>query len=171
MHTVLLVFLYILVVELVAVTVTLLYFLCVVDSLCATVLAKYALIGSESHGATHVRDILLILHDVDDIVWSVLVHFARVGILIAEHVTGKLDYHHLHTQADTECRNVMLTSILSCDYLALYASVAESRADEDAILTCEFLSYVLLCDKFGVDVCDNRLAVVIHTCMEQRLAY
>ena len=54
LHTVLLVFLYILVVELVAVTVTLLDFLCVVDSLCAAALTEYALVGSETHCATHV---------------------------------------------------------------------------------------------------------------------
>ena len=77
---------------------------------------------------------------------SLLVHLARVCILIAEHVAGKFDNHHLHTEADTECRNIMLTGVLSCDYLALYASVAEAWTDEDSILTCEFLSYVLLCD-------------------------
>ena len=79
---------------------------------------------------------------------SLLIHLARVGILVAQHVAGELDHHHLHTQADAEGRDVVGAGVVGSDDLALDASLAESRTDDYAILTLQLLSHVLFCEIF-----------------------
>ena len=63
----------------------------------ATALQQLALVGAQSHGTTHLGDVLLLLHHIDNIVRRLLVHLAAVGILIAQDVACKLYHHHLHT--------------------------------------------------------------------------
>lgn len=68
-----------------------------------------AVVGSEPHGAAHVADMLLLLHDVDDVVGGFGVHLGGVGLLKSEYVAGVFDDHTLHTEAYSERGYVVLT--------------------------------------------------------------
>ena len=75
-----------------------------------TAFAKTAIECAETHSATHIRYRLLLLHKVDDLVGCAAVHFGRICICHAEHVTCKLNDHALHAETDAESRNIMLAT-------------------------------------------------------------
>ena len=80
--------------------------------------------------------------------WSLLIHLTRVGILVAQYVAGEFDDDHLHTQADAEGRDVVGAGVVGSDDLALDAALAESWTDDDAVLTLQLFSHVLICEIF-----------------------
>ena len=75
-HAVLLVFLLELIVEFVAMAMTFLNVLLFIYREDAGTLFQYTFVCTEAHGSTHVGDVFLFLHDVDDIVWSLFVHLS-----------------------------------------------------------------------------------------------
>ena len=87
------------VVEFVAVAMALLDVLLIIYIEHARALLQHTLVCTQTHCSAHIRNILLLLHDVNDIVRSLLVHLSAVGIGIAEHVASKLYHHHLHAHA------------------------------------------------------------------------
>ena len=93
-----------------------------------TVGSELALIGAQSHGATHLRDAFLFLHDVDNVVRRVGIHFSAVGILVAQDIAGKLDDHHLHTETDAEGRNIVRTGVFRSDNLAFDATLTKASS-------------------------------------------
>ena len=92
---------------------------------------------------------------------SLLVHLAAVGVGIAQHVAGKLDNHHLHTQTDTKGGDVMGAGIVSGNQLALNATLAEAGTNHDTVLAFQQVGHVVFRNLFGVDVVDVYLVVVI----------
>ena len=101
---------------------------------------------------------------------SLLVHFTAVGVLIAQHVAGELDDHHLHTQTDAEGGDVVGASVFGGDNLALDTACAEAWTDDDARQSIKFFGYVLGRDFFAVDEVDFGLHIVIDTCEVQAFA-
>ena len=71
LHTVFLVFVFITVVELITVAVALAYFLLAIDFSDFAAFAQLAAVGSQAHCASHVGNVFLVFHHVDDVVWSV----------------------------------------------------------------------------------------------------
>ena len=71
LHTRLFVFVKVGVIELIAVAVSFLNQRHLAIGLVSTaVFCQFALVGTQSHGAAHLGDALLLLHDVDDVGWS-----------------------------------------------------------------------------------------------------
>lgn len=122
---------------------------------------KDTFVSSQSHGAAHVGDGLLFFHDVDDVVGSLFVHFARISIGISQYVTGEFDGNALHTQTDAECRNIMGTGIFDGDKLAIDATFAETRTDEHTRHAFQGFGDVVVCQLFTVDEVYRNLAVVV----------
>ena len=100
-----------------------------------------------------------------------LVHLATVGVGVTEHVASELDDHHLHAEADAEGGDVVCAAVVGCHNLSLDATLSESRADEDAVLTLELLCHVVLCEVFGIDEGDVHLAVVVCSGVRETLTY
>ena len=134
------------------------------------VLAEHALVGTESHRTTHVGDVLLLLHDVDDVVVGLLVHLTAVGVGIAQDVAGKLDDHHLHAETDAEGGYVVRAGIVGSDNLSLDATLSESGTDHDAVLPLEHLFDVLFRYLLRVDESEHRLVVVVRAGLRETLA-
>ena len=151
------------IVELVAVAMALLDVLLIIYIEHARALLQHTLVCAQTHCSAHIRDVLLLFHDVDDVVWSLLVHLAAVGVGIAQHVAGKLYHHHLHAQTDAESRDIVRAAVVGCYNLALDATLSESRTNQYAVLAFNLLSHVLLGQIFRVDECDVHLAVVVRT--------
>ena len=63
--------------------------------------AKDTIVASEAHRSSEIRDTLLLLHQVDDLVRRRGVDLGRMGIMPAQHVAGELDDHALHPETDT----------------------------------------------------------------------
>ena len=159
------------VVELIAVAVALHDVVYAISLVYLAVWQQMAWIAAQTHGAAHVCDVLLFLHDVDDIVWRVLIHLAAVGIGQFENIARILDDHDLHAEADAECRHVVLAAVLRCDDLALYASCAKAWADDDAVACVDSLRHIVLGELFAVDECEGCAAVVVGGSVRERLVY
>ena len=108
-------------------------------------------IGAQPHGATHVRDVDLLGHEIDDGALGELVELGRVGTDEAGEVPCGLDHHHLHTEADAQQRNVVLTSDLGCGDHALDAALTEAAGDDDPIEALETIEPDLSGDHLGID--------------------
>ena len=93
---------------------------------------QFTLIAAKAHGSTHLGDIFLFFHHVDDVVRSPHVHLAAVGIGLAQYVASKLNDHHLHTQANAKSRDVMSAGVLRSDDFAFDATLSETGANDDA---------------------------------------
>ena len=118
-------------------------------------------VSSQTHGTSHVGDGFLFLHDVDDIVRSLFVHLAAVGIGITQYIAGKFDGHALHTQTDTEGRHVVCTAIFDGDELTFDTALAESRTDDNSVHVFQLFFNVFFCQVLTVDEVDVCLAVVV----------
>src|SRR6185503_6852219 len=94
---------------LVAVAMSLAHFRLSVDLRGARSPRKFARIGAESHGAAHVGDVLLRLHERDDGVVSFRRERRRVTVVETAHVPREFDDGRLHAEADAEKRQARLT--------------------------------------------------------------
>ena len=68
LHAGLFVFLDVVAVELVAMAMAFADSACAIDRMSVRTVANVAFVTTEAHGAAHIGDVLLLLHDVDDIV-------------------------------------------------------------------------------------------------------
>ena len=91
-----------LVVELIAVAMTLFDMLHPIRIEGFRSLLKFAVECAQTHCAAHVDDSFLLLHDVDYIIGRFKIHLYRVGIFQSQYVAGKFNHHTLHTETDTE---------------------------------------------------------------------
>ena len=99
------------------------------------------------------------------------VHLGTIGVLVAQHVAGKLDDHHLHAETDAEGGNVVRAAVLGGDDLALDAALSEAGADDDARHALYFGGNVLRRQVLTVDEVNLRLYIIIYACQVQTLAY
>ena len=133
------------------------------------ILGQHAVVGTQTHGSAHVGDALLLLHQVDDVVFGGHIHLGRVGIGQAHHVAGILDDHALHTQADTKGRYIVLTGILEGYKLAFDTALSETRSDYYTVERREHGVDIAAVQLLGVDVLQIELAVVVGSGLEERL--
>ena len=126
-------------------------------------------IGTQAHRTAQVGHRLLVLHQVDNVVGSLLVHLGAVGVGQAQHVAGKLNDHALHAQADAEGGHVMLAAPPQGDILALDAALAEARRYDNAVMVLEQLLDIAVMDVFAVDIVEFEAAVMVGAGMQQAL--
>ena len=134
-------------------------------------LSQHAFVSSQSHCSAHVCYVLLLLHDVDDVVGSLFVHFSAVGVCISKDVSGKLDYHHLHAKTYTECGYVVQAGVFDGGYLALDTSLSESRTYYHTVESFQFLRHVSFGEILRIDEVQYRLAVIVSTCLVEAFPY
>ena len=170
-HAVLFKFGLIVVVKLVAVAVALLYVLLIIYVKHTRALFQYTLVGAQTHGATHIGDVFLLLHDVNHVVRSYLVHLSAVSVGIAQHVAGKLNHNHLHAEADAEGRNVVCAGVVCRNNFSFNATLSEAWADQYAVLSSQFLSHIVFGELFRVDERDVHLIIVVGASVRQAFAY
>src|SRR4051812_26477176 len=97
--------------HLVAMTVPLTHFSHTVHLSGARAAREPAWVRAESHGAAHVGDVLLRLHERDDWVVALRRELARVAVVEPAHVARELDDRRLHAETDTEERHRVLARV------------------------------------------------------------
>ena len=88
-------------------------------------------------------DILLFLHDIDDIVLCLTIEFGRISIFKSEDIASEFDHHHLHTQANTEGGKVVLTAIASSNELSFSTTLSKAWANDIACHAFKHFGYII----------------------------
>ena len=96
------------------------------------------------------------------------VELGRVGVGPTYHVTGVLDHCHLHAEADTQVRDLVLAGVLHGLDLAFHATQTEAARHQDGIDTFEQRGALVL-DVFGVDITQVDLGAVLDAGVTHRL--
>ena len=83
------------------------------------------------------------------------VHLGAVGILIAQHFSGKFNHHHLHAQANAKGGDVVGAGISNRFNLSFNAAGAKARANDNAVQAGEGIGhiggrYILAVHKFDI---------------------
>ncbi len=148
------------VVEFVAVAVTLANLFALVEFCGVGILHELARVSAQAHGAALFSDVLLFVHQVDDRVGGILVEFRGVGVLPAEYIAGEFNHAALHAKADTEQRNLVFAGILDGHTLAVHAAAAETSRNQNAVGILDEVR--ILFEFFGLDAFHFHLGVVFH---------
>ena len=90
-------------------------------------------IQTQPHRTTEVGNILLVFHDVDDILCAFRQEFCGVCIRQTSTVPCKFYNCHLHTQTDTKHRNLIFSCIFNCGNHSFDTTVAETARNDDTI--------------------------------------
>lgn len=125
------------VVELEAMTMPLADVLLSVDLLGTTTSNERARVSAQSHRPALGLDAALVGHEVDDGVLRAAAEFDRVRSFKATYVARVLDDRELHTEADTEERNVLLSRVADGGDLPLDSSVSETSRNENRVEVLE----------------------------------
>ena len=160
----------ILVVELVAMAVTLGNHLGAINLVGLAAFLQAAGIGAEAHGATHIGDVFLLFHHIDDGVSGGRGNLDGMGIGIAKHIACELDHGALHAKADAEKRYLVFASIAHGHNLTLDATSAEAGSHENTRKALQTLVNVLLGEVFGIDIAHLDLAAQLGASMDEGLA-
>ena len=97
-----------------------------------------------------------------------LLHLARIGIRVPEHVACELDNGALHAEADAQERNVVDTSKMHRLDFALDTAVAEPGSDQNAGHRTELVGDVLGGQFLGIDITQFHLAIVDRSGVDER---
>ena len=122
----------------------------------------------QTHRTTHIGYILLFFHQVDHFIWGIGFHFRRVGFRQPHYVAGKFDHHALHTQTDTQARDIVFTSIFQCGKFPFNTTLPESRSDQDSIHIFQQFGCIAVIQFFGMEQMQIQLTIIINSSLQQR---
>ena len=97
------------------------------------VVAEFAEIGTEAHGAAFVLNRFLAVDEMDDGMCRVRAKFGGVGVRPAADVAGVFDEGHLHAEADAEKGDAAIACVADGADFTFRAADAETAGDEDAV--------------------------------------
>ena len=121
-------------------------------------------ICTKTHCATHILNAFLFRHKVNNIMLAIGCKLTAVGVSIAENISCVFDYCSLHTETDSEIRNIMLTGIFCSHNLTFDTSVTEAARNKNTVNITEKLVNLVLCEKFAVNPLDfNICGIFIAT--------
>ena len=126
---------------------------------------------AQAHGATLLRHIHLIGHQVDDRMLGRLGELRGSSVLIAQYMAGKLNDRHLHTQTDAKIGDFILPGIAAGGDHTLDAAVAEAAGHQNAGTASQPLCHIALVYLFGVHPLNVHHGVVGGTGVVQGFHY
>ncbi len=127
---------------------------------------QMAVVGAETHGATHVADALLLLHQVDYRMAGARIHLCGVGIFETHHVAGEFDHHALHAETDAEGGHVMLAAPFQGHELAFDASLAKAWGHDHAVKAAEFFVDIALVEFLGMHIHQVEFVAIVCGSLE-----
>ncbi len=98
-----------------------------------TTFLELARIGTTPHIPANHVDIFLIFNHVNNRILRIIGKFRAICIFEIADISGKVNRHHLHTQADSEAGDIPLTRIFCHGDLSLDSPHAKATRDEDAV--------------------------------------
>ena len=124
-------------------------------------------IQTQPHRTTEVGNILLVFHDVDDILCAFRQKFGRVCIWQTSTVPCIFDNCHLHTQTDTKHRNLIFSCIFNCGNHTFNATVTKTARNDDTIAVLQGFCNSCTGNLFGVNPEDFHLDIIRNTAVPQ----
>ncbi len=103
----------------------------------------------------------------DDGVRRELVKLATLGVSQPGDITGKFDYRDLHSKAYTQIRNALFACVAYGHDLAFNATLSEAARHQHCIHTIEHIETRLL-DNLGIHVLDSDPGVSLYPSVDQR---
>ena len=132
---------------------------------------QHGVIRAEAHRAALVADVALRHHQVDHWIMRRGVELGGVGIGHAQHVTGELNGHHLHSEAQAEARKQLFTRVLRCGNLAFDTTGAEAARNDHSIKIGEAASGQQALDLFGLNPVDLHLGAMLEASVTKALRH
>ena len=123
---------------------------------------------AQTHRTAHIGYVLLLFHQVDHLIRSVRFHFCRIGILQSHYIAGKFDHHALHTQTDTQTRDIVFTGILQCGKFTFNTTLSESRSNQDSVHIFQQFGSIAVIQFFGMEQMQIQLTIIINSGLQQR---
>src|SRR3954453_18231673 len=122
----------IVIVDLVAMTVTLMHDGLPIGLVGARAFADFDRLRTESHRPAEVLDLLLLGKQIDHGMRRLRIHLGRVGPFETEHVPRELGDGHVHAETNAEVRDLTLARDTAGEDLPLPAAGAEAAGDDQA---------------------------------------
>src|SRR5271157_100034 len=126
---------FVLAIEFVAMAVALADFCRAVGPGCQRTLLQNAAPRAQPHGPAHLFHAQQFAQLVDDAVLAGGVELARIGVLQAANVAGKLDAGGLHAQTNSKIRYLLFAGVAEGVQHALDTAHAEAAGDQDAVVS------------------------------------
>ena len=92
---------------------------------------ELAWVQAEAHGAAHLVDVPLLGHEVDHRCRREGCELRRVGVRRVKGLAGEVDHCALHTEAQAEVRDPVVTRVAGGHHLSLDAAVSEPARHHD----------------------------------------
>src|SRR6516162_7653697 len=132
-------------------------------------LRQHGRIRAQPHGATLVRDGVLLVEHANNRVSAVAVELGAIGVLQADDIAREFDDGALQAQADAEEGNLALAGIADGIDLAAGAAVIETAGNEDAVHAAEDALDAFALDFLRFDFADHDPAVLADAGMIESL--
>ena len=128
-------------------------------------------IRAETERAALVDIVALPGHKIYDLVLTLLVKLSRVCVGNAGNRSCILNYGNLHTEADSEIRNEVLSCVFCRKYHTLYSSAAEAARDENSVEPFELIFIIFGGKRLRIYPVDLYMSIVIISGVAKRLGY
>ena len=159
----------VIVVEFIAVTVTLAYLFRTVALLHCRAGLYHAGIGSGTKRTALVDIVALTGHEVYDLVRALLIKFARMSVLYSGNVSRIFYNRYLHTEADTEVRDVSFSCVLCREDHTLYPAASEASGNDYSVKPTELFLDIETLYRLGIYPFDPDLCTVCISRVTERL--
>src|SRR4051794_3847504 len=157
------------VVDLVAVAMTLVDDRLVVDLADPRALVELHRVGAQAHRAAKVANLFLLGQQIDDRERGLRVELGRVGAVHACDVACELCDRDLHAEADAQVWHTVLACVTRRADLALYSTDAEAARHQDAVDRLELRLGSGQIERLDIDPLDLDLAAVMGARVLERL--
>src|SRR3990170_3128813 len=158
-----------LVVELVAVPVSLHDLIAAVGLARLRRLHQTAGVTAQAHGAPLVLDAPLLREQADDGVGGLRIELRGVGFVLAEDVPGELHDHHLQAETEAQVRDAVLARVACGLDLPFEPALSEAPRHDDAVHPGQHLLSVRALHLFRVQPADVYARLVVDAGVDQRL--
>ena len=129
---------------------------------------QFAAVLAQSHGVTQIFKVL-ILHQSDDGIGRIGVHFSGIGHGQAQFMPGKFDHGHLHSKAQAQEGQTILPRVADRGHFTFQSAGTEAAGHHQSIRVLQQLGGVFVRHRFRGDPKDVRLHTMENTAVLQRL--
>ncbi len=99
-------------------------------------------VRAKPHGATHVGDSFLLLHQINYRIGCVAYHFSGIGFLQSQNISGKLNNRTLHCKANAKEGYTVLPGIPNSFNFTLNSPMTKAGSYQYALQVAKLLLYI-----------------------------
>ena len=125
-------------------------------------------IGTETHGTSLIGHLLLLFQKRNNRVGVIRLELRRVSALQSQYVLGKLDASTLHTKTNAQKRDSVLPCVLNRTNLALNPTIIETTRNENGLRAREISLRPVFLDHFRLHPSHFDACMVGDSCVSER---